>query len=52
MAWLGRQDGDERDWTPMGFDATRQQRRRRADPWIVVAAIALCILLVLWALLG
>jgi hypothetical protein len=36
----------------VGFDATRQQRRRRSDPWIVAGAIAVCLLLVLWALLG
>lgn len=36
----------------VGFDATRQQRRRRSDPWIVAAAVAVCILLILWALLG
>lgn len=36
----------------VGFDATRQQRRRRSDIWIVVAAVAVCVLLVLWALLG
>ena len=36
----------------MGFDATRSQRSRRSDPWIVAAAVVLCLLLVLWALLG
>jgi hypothetical protein len=36
----------------MGFDATRSQRRRRADPWIVGAALMICLLLILWALFG
>ncbi len=36
----------------MGFDATRQQRRRRSDVWIVAIAVAVCLLAVLWALLG
>lgn len=36
----------------VGFDATRQHRRRRSDAWIVAAAVAVCVLLVLWALLG
>ncbi len=49
---LGRRRGGEADCAPMGFDATGKQRRRRADPWIVAAAVAVCLLLVLWALLG
>ena len=36
----------------MGFDATRAQRRRRSDGWIVAAAILVCLLLVAWALLA
>jgi hypothetical protein len=36
----------------MGFDATRPQRRRRSDAWIVASAVLVCILLVLWALLA
>jgi hypothetical protein len=36
----------------MGFDATRSHRRRPSDIWLVVAAVAVCLLLVLWALFG
>jgi len=36
----------------VGFDATRQQRRRRSDAWFVAAAVGVCLLLVLWAVLA
>ena len=53
QARLGWADGlAARDTVAMGFDATRQQRRRRSDVWIVAAALAVCLLAVVWALLG
>jgi hypothetical protein len=36
----------------MGFDPTRPQRRRTSDYVLVAAAIVVCLILVLWALLG
>ncbi len=38
--------------TPMGFDPYRQQKRRTSDYVMVVAAVAVCVALLLWALLG
>jgi hypothetical protein len=36
----------------MGFDPTRPTRRRASDYVLVAAAIVVCLILVLWALLG
>jgi hypothetical protein len=38
--------------TPVGFDPYRQQKRRTSDYVMVVAAVAVCVALLLWALLG
>lgn len=45
-------DGRSEQNAGMGFDATRPQRRRRSDLWVVAAAVLVCLLLVLWALLA
>lgn len=45
-------DPHSRETAAVGFDATRSQRRRRSDIWVVAAAVGVCLILVLWALLG